>query len=234
MRLAQLLLACILQLSSLLPTRALSQAKVFRIVGVAGTGTQALPESYVHSLQRWTWEESGLIRQQDTGEGSLQGSSFKVRPKLEFLIKGGVPTYVMVGLDIQDDKETPPRLTAQQWTTFEMSMFPNFRVVVYAGEGDGTDLRLLLADSEQIKEALEQLGLLLSGQEADELSQGFHLVSLPLHEWTEIEADETTTLTCYATAEPDARELFTLDDDLVEMTASSILQVQLSDIRKSS
>ena len=220
----------------------------YKIVGVSGTGTQNLPESYVRSsFQRWTAStpsssSDGKI-EPSVIEGSLVESvirgttastaSIQVRPTLDFVVQSGRPTYSMAGLQIilDENKVVVSQKIAYQWTTFDATVFPNFRVLLYAGQSDGTDERLSFAGETNVKEALEKLGRILSKPDTmTSFESGFHILSIPLLDsWTELDLSKTTPyfITCVATAEPDARELFTLDESLVEMTASSVLQIEV-------
>jgi hypothetical protein len=219
----------------------------YRIVGIPGAGTQLLPESYIKGIRRWTLDDSGndlVVVPNSPGltnpKRDLQGQRIQIRPTLDVLVKSGVPSYVMAGLQVRHEKADEedqssqalePPLTAEQWTTFAMAVDPSFRITVYMGPSDGTDDRVAMADHDLIQHALERLGLFLS-QATEELSGGFHIVALPLEvSWTRCSVNSVDDiLTCLATAEPDARELLTLDQGLVEMTASSVLQVTLSDL----
>jgi hypothetical protein len=66
------------------------------------------------------------------------------------------------------------------------------------------------------------------------LSQGFHIISVPiLPDWIPISTENggaEDLLTCVLTAEADPREIFTLDEGLLEMTATSFLQVDVASI----
>jgi hypothetical protein len=208
-----------------------------KIVGIPGTGTQLLPESYVRSFNRWNLDDDGnLSKRQEKCDVAGISSSSLIRPTLDFLIKGGVPVYVMAGLEVREnlDDVTSRPLLAHQWTTFAMAVEPNFRFSVFAGPGDGTDDQLASAGNEAVKEILERLGFLLSqSTSADDFTDGFHILSIPAgSEWIKLPSDQFETLTCVSTAEPDTRELLTLDEGLIEMTASSVLQVKLSGVTR--
>jgi hypothetical protein len=205
-----------------------------KIVGIPGTGTQLLPESYVQSFNRWNLDDDGnLSKGQGKCDVSGISSSSLIRPTLDFLVKGGIPVYVMGGLEVRDNADDPTSrpLLAQQWTTFAIAVEPNFRVSVFAGPGDGTDELLAHAGNESVKAILERLAFLLSqSTSADDFTDGFHIVSIPAGtDWIKISSDEIQTLTCVSTAEQDDREALTLDEGLLEMTATSVLQVDLSD-----
>jgi hypothetical protein len=255
----------------------------YRIVGIPGSGTQLIPHSYVTNFRRWKLSKSSKfknnqdetrIRQITTTSVLIQDNyplnqqkllvsnhgNVQIRPTLHFLMKSGIPAYVMAGIQIRDfDSEvvvnidgdvdyttatTPTEptlpntllLLAQQWTSFAMLVEPKMRMVVYYGPADGTDERLLIADSETVRGQVEQFGMILSQNDDTasslELASGFHLITFLLKdEWTKIFVQDATnlTLTCVLTGEADAREVFTLDKHLIEMTATSLLQVKLDD-----
>ena len=94
--------------------------------------------------------------------------------------------------------------------------------------------------SQRMSEALESLGVFLSGiDDASPLSSGFHLVSFPLitDEWTDLpklKNEKGYKLICVATAEPDAEKLLEMDEGLVQLTATSVLSVDVLPIASGS
>jgi hypothetical protein len=112
----------------------------------------------------------------------------QIRPTMHFLIKGGVPTYHMLGIHVRTESPTisgrcnltPPTprillLLAQQWITFPILADPLARVLLYYGVADGTDERLLFIDHDQIRYHVEQLGLILSQQQdQQQLDENYH------------------------------------------------------------
>lgn len=152
-----------------------------------------------------------------------------IRPTIEFLVKSGTPTYAFAGLEVYGAEE--PKF-AQQWITFETPVEPDFRMFVFKGPGDGTDDRLALITPDQVRDALERLANSLSQSGSVDLSMGFHVVSVPLlRDWLSLsvgsnDENEEQVVTCVLTAERDPREVFTLPDDLIEMTATSLLRCQ--------
>mmetsp|Transcript_39689 Transcript_39689/g.119254 ORF Transcript_39689/g.119254 Transcript_39689/m.119254 type:complete len:331 (-) Transcript_39689:77-1069(-) len=104
------------------------------------------------------------------------------------------------------------------------------------GSLDDTSSAHLMFGAERMKKVVESLGIFLSGiDENSPLSDGFHVVSFPLtKDWIELpefEEDEGITgykLSCLATAEPDAKALLGMDDGLLEMTATSVLDIDVS------
>lgn len=209
----------------------------FRIVGIPGTGTQFLPESYVSTFGRFQVEKSLLVRRvcRQGGYAPFVPGSI-IRPTLDILVKNGILSYVMVGVEEKDNPACPP--LAQQWTTFELVMEPNFRVEVFLGARDGKDEQIMQVETIQIQSALQEFGMILA-ETSQAISEGFHVISIPLADkWTQIGdvddvvVDDTNNgdakiITFLASAEPDARELLTLDSSLVEMTASSVMQMRV-------
>jgi hypothetical protein len=168
------------------------------------------------------WTES-RINHRSTEEGA------KVRPTIDFLIKAGLPTYVFAGLEVHRVDET---VLAHQWVTFSTAVEPKFRLLVFRGPGDGTDDCLALFSPNEIQSSIERLGLALSQAGTNDLSLGFHMVSVPLlPDWIHIPYYESRSrkdfLTCVLTAEAEPREVFTVDESLLEMTLTSFLQVDI-------
>lgn len=213
--------------------------RTVRIVGVPGTGTQYLPEPYVRTFVRWTLNsERKLIPNGVACNLPLVGP-IRVRPTIDFLIKGGVPSYFMVGLEVgevhgdtnEDEESQACTLLAEQWTTFSNAIEPGMRVLVYLGSGDGTDERIAFYGSNEVQNVLEVLAVSLSEATSDDIQSGFHIVSVPLStDWIQSIPLSYSRITCFATSEPDARVLFTLDSTLLEMTATSVLQVHTGDL----
>jgi hypothetical protein len=115
---------------------------------------------------------------------------------------------------------------ARQWTLFENVAKPNFRIEVFVdviggdNEADsGSDEEcqwehLLSSSVESTREAIEKLGVFLSGlDESSSLSQGYHIVSIPTTEtWADLLVMETIInkpymVVCFGTTLPDARAL---------------------------
>ena len=206
------------------------------IVGIPGGGTQSLPISYVQSFQRWVVEDGRVLSRVCNGDVSevQWNDKLQIRPTLDVLTKSGAPSYAMAGLQVKgNDQDLCP--LARQWTTFAFAVEPNFRVEAFMTDGDSVDsyeaIKLQGDAAESMNAAMELFGILLSEMaEGSPLSEGFHIVSIPLgSDWTNLRSPEKVpyTLTCLATAEPEAKELLTLDTSLVEMTASSVLELRV-------
>lgn len=211
------------------------------IVGIPGGVTQSLPISYVESFQRWTVEDGQILsRVCDSKISEIEwNNECEIRPTLDVLLKSGLPSYVMAGLQGRSNNQDLCPL-ARQWTTFAFAVEPSFRLETFvssSSSGDSVDSHkaLLVANDgnpvEQMKAAMELFGIVLSQTgEGSPLSDGFHIVSIPLDsDWTKLPSPDNGpyTVTCLATAEPEADELLDMDPGLVEMTASSVLELRV-------
>jgi len=89
---------------------------------------------------------------------------------------------------------------------------------------------------EGTKKALETLAtLLVSMEDESPLVDGMHIVSIPVSdEWTDLPSlkgeDETYKLVSVGTVESDAKELLNMGEDMIEMSATSLLNVEVSQI----
>uniref|UniRef100_A0A7R9W4N0 Uncharacterized protein n=1 Tax=Pseudictyota dubia TaxID=2749911 RepID=A0A7R9W4N0_9STRA len=105
------------------------------------------------------------------------------------------------------------------------------------GSFDDTPSAHAMFGTERMKKVIEVLGIFLSGIDSDSpLSDGFHVVSFPLAtDWINLpkvedgEGKPGYKITCVATAEPDAKALLEMDRSLLEMTATSLLEVDVSE-----
>lgn len=230
---------------------------VVQIVGLPGGGTQSLPTTYVQNhIRRWQLNpEDGTLGEDVCQESDVNlqtewTPTLQYRPVLEFLIKGGVPSYVMAGLQLRDlemtNQPTTARPLARQWTTIQFAVEPNFRIELFQYQHQLSDdqnqrssigqiVAWTLGDQQPAKlvqRAMELFGLMTSELKNDSgLLEGFNIVSIPLPlPWSDVPRPTTGgcyTVACMATAEPDAQELLTLDPDLLEMTASSVLEMTI-------
>lgn len=223
------------------------KAEVFRVVGVPG-GTQFLPAAYVNTFRRWQIDpDSSKLAPIEgscfTDSTSVNGEdNISVQPTLNFLIKGGAPAYVLAGLLAATPTNNNEQVLlaasntnhlAQQWTTFAMAAEPKFRIELFLGPGDGTDDRVGVVPAQTVNEVVERLGMALSQTNTQEFASGFHLVTIPVKmdmNKNEAQQSDASMLTCVATAEPDARELLTLDESMLEMTATSMLGIEATQI----
>lgn len=229
-----------------------------QIVGLPGGGTQSLPTNYVQNhIRRWQVnDDDGTVgedvcQQSDVNLQTQWTPTLQYRPVLEFLIKGGVPSYVIAGLQLRDLDLTQQPITvrplARQWTTIQFAVEPNFRIELFQYQHQLSDderrpdgsksidqiAEWKLGDQQPaklVKRAMELFGLVTSELKNDSgLLEGFSIVSVPLPvAWSDVPRPPSGgwyTVACMATAEPDAQELLTLDQDLLEMTASSLLEM---------
>lgn len=210
---------------------------IVNIVGLPGGQTQSLPANYVHSFSRWQLvNDDGLIEEGATGASgtslTLQwAKGIQMRPTLDILFKNGIPSYVMAGMQIFLGDTIIASPIAQQWTTFDFAGEPNFRIEAFQQEGeDAKEWSFGKEPAKHFKEALQMFGFVSStlNEETESIMSGFNILTIPLRvPWTEIPKPkgESYLVSCLATAEPDAKTLLTLDQDLIEMTASSILAI---------
>lgn len=210
---------------------------IVNIVGLPGGQTQSLPTKYVHSFSRWqVIDDDGLIEEGATGASgtslTLQwAKGIQMRPTLDILFKNGIPSYVMAGMQVFLDSTIIASPIAQQWTTFDFAGEPNFRIEAFQQEGeDIAEWSFGKEPSKYYKEALQMFGFVSStlNEETESIMSGFNILTIPLRvPWTEIPKPKGASylVSCLATAEPDAETLLTLDQDLREMTASSILTI---------
>lgn len=214
-----------------------AQNHIVNIVGLPGGRTQSLPTNYVYSFPRWQLvSDDGDIEEGPTGTSGTfvtlrWAKGLKMRPTLDILFKGGVPSYVMAGMQIYLGDTIIASPLARQWTTFDFAGQPNFRIEAFQQEGDAVEEWRFGSDPVKLlKEALQMFGFVSSNlnEETESIMSGFHILTIPLKvPWTEIPnpSEESYTVSCVATAEPEAESLLTLDQDLLEMTASSMLQL---------
>lgn len=291
-----------------------------KIVGEVG-GTQFLPGSYVSTFPRWTAESkeddetvtlsrligSGINRSTETSQTTAHQfvdptsneelwwpadlETIQVRPTVEFMLKSGMPAYVLAGLEVRVPSKVSKdgrqwknfgmnsQPLASQWTSFNIAVETGFRVETYIGkvllenksknaDGEDEEKEIVqwsafgnaakseatceepnsssLDEEERIVEssqgtlrAIETLGnLLASLDENSPLSEGMHIISIPVsgREWIDLpnpsikDADDTYKIVSVGTVEDDAKELLSLDEDLIALSAASVLNVEVSRI----
>ena len=222
-----------------------SSSHIVNIVGLSGGQIQSLPTGYVQSFPRWQVDDDNRLQKFECGgvvtDLDVEWSDMlQARPSVEFLFKGGIPTYVMAGVQFRH-RDSPNESVngavrscplARQWTTFAFAAEPNFRIELFEQEGSAvTAWRFGEDPAQQMQDALQVLGITASQlDEQSPLSEGFHIVSLPLQiEWADVPEPRGSgyKVSCLATAEPEASELLSIDQSLVEMTASSVLEFQV-------
>ena len=233
------------------------KGNVYKVVGPAAGGPQYLPASYVKTFSRWQISGTGSLvpavttEECTADESQEKDDTIRIQPTINFLLKGGgVPAYLFAGLwvgtgtnnngqsqspEIMISGDNNHHYLAQQWTTFDVAVHPNFRMEIFLGLGDGVDdKRLGVVDAQEIKEAVEQLGTALASSQEEDLSGGFHIVSIPLKIMVDMSDLDmargkggTMMLTCVATAESNALQLLSLDEKAFEQqTATSKLVVE--------
>lgn len=218
------------------------KADVYKIVGTPNGRTEYLPASYAKSFPRWQVSKGGELIPISTEEEcnlneAEKSTTISIQPTINFLLRKGVPTYLFVGLWASDEKS--PHITskthhwAQQWTAFDQATKSNFHVEVWMGPGNGsTDRRLGLVEAQPVKDAVEQLGIILATTQEQDLAEGYQILSIPLKMDTKEEWDMDRSkgglmmLTSVATGEADVGQLLSLDKSDLEQTGASRLQVE--------
>lgn len=180
-------------------------------------------------------------------------STLQTRPMLNVLFKNGILSYVSMGLDVRVPyagengvvttwrnyglKSQP---IARIWTTLDIAMEKIFHVEGFivqhqkeSEEMKHEELFQPIYASRSIKEVANLFA------EADEpsLAKGFHIVSFPMSKyWTDLSIptpklgkDDSNAykIVCFATSEPFASKLLELDEDILEMSATSVLEVKV-------
>jgi len=141
---------------------------------------------------------------------------------------------------------------ARQWTTLEIAMEKLFHMegfIIYNENGDDSDddqKHDTLFPSLNVQDVMQRVAIFSA--ELDSLSplaEGFHIASFPMMEnWTDLpsstgsknkeegkDEDETEIIykiVCMATSEPFANKLLDMDEDLLTMSATSVLEVEVS------
>ena len=182
----------------------------------------------------------------------------QARPTLDILLQRGTPVYASGGMDVRVPPDAAAdgmewrnygmnsQPLARQWTTFGFAIEPNFRVETFWGtasnnneekeeEGETKEVKwecLKQYSAADMIKTLELFAEFISGiDEESPLISGFHVISIPMGtEWLDLPKGTPYALVSLATAEPDAEELLTMDPNLVAMTATSILGVEVSQI----
>lgn len=217
-----------------------SASEVYKIVGIPGSGPQYLPKTYVKTFPRWILDQDKgkLVRvnekEDDNVDGSCDSSSsssssdtVSVQPTLNFLLKGGKPTYVFVGLSVGAPNDNAvgssnnnQHYLAQQWTTFAATAERNFRIELFLGPGDGTDDVMGVVGGPKVKKYLGVFGQLLATTDENELASGFHIVTIAMKLMdtsTKMQTNQKTnasTITCVAASDSNAKQMIAaLDDD---------------------
>jgi hypothetical protein len=210
------------------------KVEVYKIVGVPAGGTQYLPASYVKTFSRWQIDSSGQIIAVSSEECALDKESattISIQPTINFLLENGVPSYLFVGLQVEEGKDKQSNHIAQQWTTFDTAAEANFRVEIFMGQEDRIDVqRLGVVDAKRMNQAVEQLGKSLAMSGLEDLASGFRIIEIPLKmEMKGLDMARskggTMMVTCLATSEPDASRLLRLEESELEKTATSKLEV---------
>ncbi len=143
---------------------------------------------------------------------------------------------------------------ASQWSGFEIAAERGFRVEAFYGRKaededapiDWKDIEAASDDDgscdsgikkqlakEGTKQAMELLGILVGSiDEESPLADGMHILSIPITDkWVDLPQNDsennTYNLVSLGTAESDGKELLNMGDDMLQMSASSVLKVDV-------
>ncbi|KAL3801735.1 hypothetical protein ACHAWO_013884 [Cyclotella atomus] len=136
---------------------------------------------------------------------------------------------------------------ARQWTTLDIAMEKLFHVegfVLYNtnDEEKENEQEEMFESSVYAEPILEKVATFIAQMDQDSpLSKGFHIVSFPMSKlWVDLPRPKTTSadadkepvaaykLVCFATSEPFASKLLGMDEGLLEMSSTSVLEVDVS------
>ena len=130
---------------------------------------------------------------------------------------------------------------ARQWTTLDIALEKPFHVEAFVLHGDGGDEEHdAIFPSLGARGVMEEVANFIA--EVDSLSpiaEGFHIASFPMMKsWTdlpppkpEVKEDASEVMyriVCLATSEPFANKLLDMDEDLLTMSSTSVLEVAVS------
>ncbi|KAL3796162.1 hypothetical protein HJC23_000665 [Cyclotella cryptica] len=190
--------------------------------------------------------------------------TLQTRPTLNVLFKGGILSYVSMGLDVRvphpvddgcpggDDVVVTSwrnyglnsQPIARQWTTLTIAMEKMFHVegFLLRGGGGGFDNgaeeggREVLFPSLNVESVLGKVANFIAQMDPlSPLAEGFHIVSFPMRKvWVDLPSleeegggDGSYKIVCLATSEPFASKLLDLDEGLLEMSSTSVLEVDV-------
>lgn len=151
--------------------------------------------------------------------------------KFEFCVEGGFRVECFVGKNA-DERNDDSSVEQEEDDDDEATLLWDRIFPGNLGALDDRPSAHAMFASQRMDEALQSLGVFLSNiDESSPLSNGFHLVSFPLTEqWTDLprlKSENGYKILCLATAEPDAEALIDMDEGLVAMTATSVLNVDV-------
>lgn len=182
-------------------------------------------------------------------------AAVQTRPMFNVLFKSGVLSYISAGLDVRVPKvdgtggittwrnyglKSQP--IARQWTTLDIAMEKLFHVEGFIlHQTEGTDRRHEeLFPNLYAEPILEKVANFIAQIDSDSpLVKGFHIVSFPMSNyWVDLpspkligDEDEPVAsykLVCFATSEPFASKLLDLDEGILEMSSTSVLEVAVT------
>jgi hypothetical protein len=184
-------------------------------------------------------------------------STIQTRPMLNILFKNGVLSYLSTGLDVRvpykDEcgdvitwrnyglKSQP---IARQWTTLDIAMEKLFHVegfILHNKEENEEIMHEELFTTLYAAPTLEKVANFIPQIDQESpLFKGFHIVSFPMSKfWVDLptpirsknDEEEPTSaykLVCFATSEPFASKLLDLDEIILEMSSTSVLEATVT------
>lgn len=175
----------------------------------------------------------------------------QARPALNVMLKQGVLSYVSPGLDVRvphnDGSWRNYGMNSQpisrQWTSLDIAMEQMFHVESFilqkesAAAGDVKHTTLF--DSMDIKNAMQKVATFIGWMDPlSPLNKGFHIVSFPLIDrFTDLpcptqtddenkkESEEIYKIVMFGTSEPFGTKLLDMDEDILTMSSTSVLEV---------
>lgn len=183
--------------------------------------------------------------------------TLQVRPMLNVLFRNGMLSYVSAGLDARVPRRPATNERkgnegdVESWRNFGLNSQPIARIwttLEVANEKSFHVEAFVLRDREpaalfprlETRDVMRRVATFVA--ELDTLSplaEGFHIASFPMMDsWTDLSkggeekgADSTSPMykiVCLATSEPNASELLSMDEDLLTMSSTSVLEVAVS------
>ena len=284
---------------------------------MTGGRTQFLPGSYVNTIPRWSVEvtpDNTINIQRLLGSGLSDNnedvttlarqfvdptsneelwwpcdlSQLQIRPKLEILIKGAIPSYILAGAEVRVPSHVSKdgriwnnfgmnsQPLASQWTAFQIAVEQGFRVELFVGDKHEYNAEQTKEEQQAVKDefvtewkaldsfknmedcaspegtqkrqdkaikgtqmALDLLGSLLAQlDDSMQFADGMHIISIPMgNEWYDLPAlsqDETYQLASIGTSGSDSLELLSMGDELIALSGSSLLRVDVKPVASGS
>jgi len=217
-----------------------SCSSTLKIEPIKGTGLSDLPH------------DEGWVNPTSTNElwWPLDIKTLQVRPTLNVVFKSAIVSYVSIGLDVRVPHKggtwrnfgMHSQPIARQMTTLHIAMEKLFHAegfVLHTQQSiDAGEMKHEpLFESIDADATMQKLATFIGELDAfSPLAEGFHIVSFPMtNEWTDLpapteraasDADGTVyKIVCMATSEPFASKLLDLDEDLLTMSSTSVMEL---------